>query len=54
MPVEVLETALDGYEAVPSTMCLAVRESLVTANLALSPLSDFVFPALGIVNAALV
>lgn len=33
---------------------LPVREGLVTANLALAPISDFLFPPLGIANACLV
>jgi hypothetical protein len=50
----VLESALEGYASIPLTNSLPLRESLVTANLVLAPISDFLFPPLGFANALLV
>jgi cation transport ATPase len=52
--LDVLESALADYASIPVTNGLPLRESLVTANLALAPISDFLFPPLGFVNALLV
>ena len=52
--VEVVESALADYNRIPAAHGPAIRRSLVAANLALAPLSDFLFPPLGFANALLV
>jgi hypothetical protein len=52
--VEVVESALADYDRIPAGNGPRMRESLVAANLALAPISDFLFPPLGLANALLV
>jgi hypothetical protein len=52
--VEVVEGALVGYPPLLAAAPRPVREPLVAANLVLAPISDFLFPPLGVANAILV
>jgi hypothetical protein len=53
--IDTLDPILAEYIAGPSEVApRRFKEALVNANLALSPISDFLFPPLGLVNAVLV
>lgn len=52
--LEVVEDALADYPQLLATVGIPLRETLVAANFALAPISDFLFPPLRIVSAIMI